>query len=1018
MSYWFGSFRLAAAFLICAGVSSLFAQSNATSGQLQGTISDVNGGILSGVAVIVTNDETGLERAATTDVLGIFRVLLLPAGTYDLAASLDGFQSARVTGVRINVGQIAIQNITLELGTVETVVEVTGAPLLVESERSQQENTLLEEYVEGLPIDRRDYLTFSLLAPGVVDSNALADNADFRVAQTPTSGLSFYGSNGRGNSVSVDGGEADDGTGGVRLTPSQDAIAEFQINRSNFTAEFGGASGGTIHIITKTGTNDVNGTLFGFFRNDRLDASNPFASLLQDGRSVRVKPPSSRQQYGGSIGGPLARDKTFFFFAAEALNRDESSVVSVLTDPSIFGPTPQQEAILSRLPDPAAISLRRALSAPPSTRELFAANDGVFPFSTNSLRFNARLDHSISSQDQLLLRYNFADQDDTNQNLRALVGASRGIRVDTLDSNTLFGWTRIFGPSLVNELRAQVNYGESNTQSIESFGPELNINGYGFFNRDIFLPSFSSGWRYEIRDNLTYYKGNHSFKFGGSMLLRQSKVDSRTFFGGRFTFGPLPGDLVHEVLAPTTLTALQAFNLGLPITYQQGFGDPVISSIEPTIAGYALDRWKVRQNLTLDIGLRYEIDDRRDPIRTDRNNFAPRFGFAWDPFSDGKTTVRGGYGIFYSPIYYQVDYVVNALAEIDGFRQIAQAFTSIQTPGAASSANIYGTLRAQGVIGIPKSERSITAEDVAQFGIQFPHTGPRPPFTVLFEISPDFANPYAQQASLGIERQITQDTAVSASYTYVRTLKITRARDRNLLPAPIDPSTGIRTWNSPMYFQDPLLAQLNVYESTASAFYSGLILEVKKRFSNRFSFVSNYTFSRATDEVVDYNSDFQAFDQTNLRAERALSSFDQRHKFVAYGVWNTPANFEVSPILRANSGRPFNLLAGVDVNQDRHSTTDRPPFAGRNTGMGPNFFTFDLRVSRRLNLGESAQVQLIGEAFNLFNRQNFAGVNNTVGLIPGPFNLQGRRDRNPSQPLGFTSIVGPRRFQLGVRLSF
>jgi hypothetical protein len=234
---------------------------------------------------------------------------------------------------------------------------------------------------------------------------------------------------------------------------------------------------------------------------------------------------------------------------------------------------------------------------------------------------------------------------------------------------------------------------------------------------------------------------------------------------------------------------------------------------------------------------------------------------------------------------------------------------------------------------------------------------------------------------------------------------------------------GIRVW-TPAYFQNPLLLQDNVYESTGKSSYYGLIFEASKRFSSNVSLHGNYTFSKAIDDVLDYNSDFEAADQTNLRAEKALSAFDQRHKVVLYGVLETPhgnpifGNFVFTPIFRANSARPFNLLAGFDVNGDRHPTTDRPPFAGRNTGIGPAFWTFDMRLARRFGLGEHRALELTAEGFNLMNHLNYATVNNVVGAISGPFNLEGRIDRTPSQPLGFTSAFDSRRIQLGLRFSF
>jgi hypothetical protein len=293
---------------------------------------------------------------------------------------------------------------------------------------------------------------------------------------------------------------------------------------------------------------------------------------------------------------------------------------------------------------------------------------------------------------------------------------------------------------------------------------------------------------------------------------------------------------------------------------------------------------------------------------------------------------------------------------------------------------------------------------------------------VLFHNSADFQNAYTQQASLGIEREVASGFVIGASGIWSRALKIVRARDDNLLPAPVSPTLGIRVW-SPLYFRDPLLLQDNVYESTGKASYYALIFEAGKRFSSNISFHGNYTFSKAIDDVLDYNSDFEANDQTNLRAEKALSAFDQRHKVVLYGVLETGrnpvyGNFVFTPIFRANSARPFNLLAGADLNGDRHSTTDRPPFAGRDTGIGPAFWTFDMRLARRFGLGEHRTLEFTAEGFNLMNHLNFATVNNVVGAIPGPFNLHGRNDRTPSQPLGFTSAFDSRRIQLGLRFSF
>ncbi len=1014
----FARIVVAIALIGCASTSS--AQPSDSNGRISGLVIDEQGAILAGAAVTLTNASRGLERKTVSDDSGQYRFVLAEPGEYEVLFELENFQPELIQGVRVGVGQVIVLDAELQVGPIFEVMVVEGGASLLEPERSQQATSLFDESIRNLPIDRRDYLTFALLAPGVVGSAALADGTDLRVKQTPHSGLSFFGSNGRGNSVSVDGGEVNDASGGVRSTISQEAVEEFQINRSNYAAEFGFASGAVINIISKAGTNAFHGTAFGYFRHQSLDAGDPFARVLDGDSLVRTKPTSKRQQFGGSLGGALQKDRTFFFGAFEGLVRRESSVVSLLTDRSIFGPTAAQEAVLQVLPSSASTPLRQALTSPQSTIELFEQNSGVFPFRTDSWRFSLRLDRNYGDRHRLFFRHSYADTDETNGNLQALLGASRGSEIEQFDPTTNFGLTTTVNSKISNEFRAQWNYRRFNVESREKFGPELRIGNFGIFNRDYLLPSRNIERRYELRDNVSISKGAHLIKLGGQALIRGAHAEGHLFFGGRFTFGDLPGNLLHPALpASFTINALQSFNLGLAQTFLIGSGDPVVASTNSTSGVYLQDSWKVRPNLTLDFGVRYELDSREQPLPTDKNNIAPRFAFAWDPFNDKKTTVRGGYGIFYSPHYYQIDWVVNALNEIDGDRQIAQVFSSILTPGPAAANNIFATLRGSGVIGIPQPKRALAEGDLEQFGLSFQRTGTRPAGSILFEPDPNFVNPYSQQSSLSIERQIGSQWALAVSYSYVRTLKLARQRDTNLLPEPIDPNLGIRVWSNPVRdFRDPFLGQRNYVESSANAFYSGMTVELRKRFSRSFSLNANYTLSRSTDEIVDFNNDFEASDQSNLRAERALSSFDQRHKFVAFGIWDAPVGFRLSPIFRTNSSRPFNLLVGYDLNQDRHDTTDRPAFAGRNTGIGPDFWTFDLRLSRAIQLGDRATVEIFGEGFNLFNRLNFASVNNVVGNMTGPFNVNGRHDRLPSEPLGFTSAHSPRRIQIGARLTF
>ncbi|MGZ4871146.1 MAG: TonB-dependent receptor domain-containing protein, partial [Candidatus Angelobacter sp.] len=489
---------------------------------------------------------------------------------------------------------------------------------------------------------------------------------------------------------------------------------------------------------------------------------------------------------------------------------------------------------------------------------------------------------------------------------------------------------------------------------------------------------------------------------------------------------------------------------------QQGFGNPIYNYPRPFTAAFVQDQWQMAPNFTLNVGVRYELDSQYGALSTDKNNFAPRLSFAWDPFKDHKTVIRAGYGIFYSPIYGQIADVVQTLGLVNGNRQIAQTFVPL-TATPVSSAAIFQTLFAQGKVSCTTpaagNAACITPADLAQFGINITHTGPVPPLSVLFSAQPNYANPYSQQAEIGIEREITKGWAVSLSGIYVHTIGLpvaidTNARPVNFTTVPLanGQTASFRNWaaTNPQCagagivncFVNPLLLQNDVYSSKGSSLYEGAILEVKKRFSTHFSVLANYTLSKAFDTTTDFNSDFGPADNTNLAGEHALSNFDQRHKVVIATIVDTGnsggrifSGFQLAPIFRYNSGHPFNLLAGADVNGDRHSTNDRPIGAARNTGLGPDFMAFDMRLTRRFKMGERANLQLLAEGFNLANRTNFASVNNIVGPNFGlptalggsgftTFNVKGSAALSPSTPLAFTSAFPMRQLQLGIRIGF
>jgi hypothetical protein len=1138
-----------------------YAQGVGSSGEITGTVTDSSGAVLPKAFVTVVDTQTGLKRTAVTNGTGQFRAAGVAPATYDVSAELPGFATEIRRGVTVAIGQTVNSDFKLKPSQVATVVEVTDQPPVVETERGSQADRISQQYITDLPIDRRDYLTFTLLAPGVSDATRLAGDQDFRVKQTPTSGLSFYGSNGRGNSVTVDGGETSGDSGGERLTLSQDAVQEFQINRSNYAADLGSATGASINIVTKSGTNNVHGSLYGFFRDDALDAQNPFSfsQALQPGETFNPASPDSlgspikdtltRQQFGGTLGFPIKKDKTFLFVAFEGLRQDAQNAVPLLTNTNVFRPTAAQNDIIAPLEanlSPAPVACLPNLPLPPSVCGFalqsiltvnpnpggfvtpgqaalnaflvnqFETEGGVFPYDTREYLASGRLDHRFDVNNELSVTYRYGHDLEQSPDVQSLTAFSAGSSIHTYDNNLQATWYRQINPSTQNEARIQWDYNSFNV--IPNAPGQVGLQIPSFINNlgtNIFLPNISILRRYEFADNFTIIRGNHSFKFGGSELLRGNHTESHTFFPGRFVFGSLPGFLISSQLAGTTVNPLQSASFGLPQVYQQGFGNPTYPHYtRPLTALYAQDSWKIKPNFTLNYGLRYELDTQFAPLTTYKKDVSPRVSFAWDPFKDHKTVVRGGYGIFYGPVDVQIPDVDLSLGVVNGNKSAVENSSGagqvanltaicgvsqfgiaiipgngsspcnreisiyvdplggVPALGLAGANTVFQTLFGQGLIQCttpaPGNAACITPAAVAPLGINVTNSGPIGPLQVVFANQPGYRPPIAQQASFGIEREIRPGFSISLSGIYSHTQRLPVAIDTNLLPAPFSTVTlangqtaSYRNWNttaagadplggtepgglpcdnpSTQCFANPLVVQNNQYSSEASSLYEGGIVEIKKRFSDHFTVFGNYTFSKGFDTSTDFNSDYGPQDPTNLNLDRGLSEFDERHKVVIAGVFDSPwkqsvlSGFGLAPISSYHSGHPFNLLAGGEVNGDNHTTNERPIGAPRDTGMGPNYVDFDMRLSWRHKLGEKANLQFTAEGFNIANRTNFASVNNEVsplfGLTPGftTFDVSGIRPgtalagggtATPSTPLAFTSAFPKRQIQLGVRLTF
>ncbi len=716
--------------LVCLVFATLMAhaQGVGTSGEITGTVTDSSGGVVPKAMVSVVDTQTSLKRTAMTNGTGQFRVAGLSPAVYDISAEMAGFATEIRRGVTVAVGQTVVADFKLNPSKVATIVEVTDQPPEVETERASQADRITQQYIADLPVDRRDYLTFTLLAPGVSDSTRLAGDQDFRVKQTPQTGLSFYGSNGRGNSITVDGGETSGDSGGVRLTVSQDAVQEFQINRSNYGADLGAATGASINIVTKSGTNNVHGTLYGFFRDDAMDAASPFSfsPALQPGDIFNpanpdlvgspIKDTLTRQQFGGAIGFPIQKDKTFLFAAFEGLRQNAQNSVPLLTSTDIFRPSSSQNAVIGGLtggtvvpclsgPVGAAVAQQLGLPAPNPTTNLpaaacaqiltgvltvdpatsplnaylvnqFETQGGVFPYDSHQYLASGRLDHRFDANNEISVTYRYGHDLEESPDVQSLTAFSAGSSTHTYDHNLQAAWYHQFSPSAQNEARVQWDYNSLNVIPNEPGQVGLQIPGFiNNIGTNIFLPNLTILRRYEFADNVTLIRGRHTLKFGASEVLRGNHTESHTFFPGRFVFGALPGDVLTPLLP--SLTSLQSASFGLPEIYQQGFGDPDYGNYTRPLTGlYAQDSWKVVPSFTLNYGLRYELDSQFSPLTTYKKDFAPRVSFAWDLFDNHKTVVRGGYGIFYGPVDAQIPEVDLSLGVVNKNKSAVENSTS------------------------------------------------------------------------------------------------------------------------------------------------------------------------------------------------------------------------------------------------------------------------------------------------------------------------------------------------------
>ena len=972
--------------LLCVGVlivtmSAAAAQSRATGADIRGYVQDASGGRLAAATISARNRATNIVRDVTTDGEGQFAVVALEPGEYDLRAQHEGFSPAVRERLAVQIGELVEVVFALEITPIEQSVRVeAGAPVVNPSQTAV--STIIGTHdIEQLPLNGRRFIELAALAAGVTTGGPVDPAAE-------TSGLSVLGQRPVANNLMVDGFDNNDRIlGGPSSNFSQESVREFQVLTSSYPAEFGNATGGVVNIVTRSGSNSIHGTTFLYHRNTGLNARGYFEQFDPVGTPVDLPKATFRQnQFGGSIGAPLRRDRTFLFAAAEMAPTRASNVVTI---------------------EPEVASTLDAAGFPVQT--------GLVPYEQSVSELVVKGDHYWRPTHSLSMRVQVADL--MNENyvpFGGLTAATRGARADRLDWGLAASQTDVIGGRWVNEARLQVARQSFQALPFDAKGPSVTLLGVASAGRSELHPTDRLNWSVQLKDTLTFAGQRHTFKAGLDTL----KIDQQALlsysFGGAYTFAALPP--IPGVL-PKGLSALDAFRVGLPALYVQGYGDGESPFDYSELSLFAQDDWRVGSRLTLKGGLRYQHQGFPDfdvtvsnlagtslsyPFPLRGHHVSPRVAAALDVNGNGQTLVRGAYGLFFGAQLTALYGTTNVFGRDDGTRLLVYPF-----PISIAGWQVPGHRLPEGVVPLPN---------------------------VTITVGPEAQTPRVHQVSGGLTRLVGAATTVSVDLVYAHGLNQLGVLEYN----PIVPALGPGRRPNDIAMMAGTSTSVSQFTDFGETWYRGLLVSATRRFGTRGDVRVSYTWSAAEDNVSRYAGQVEdngfgrnpadpngpplGFDASR---ERGPADTDQPQRVVVSGTWSAPWRLEVSGILTAASGVPFTPLAGADLNGDGVPTADRarvvPADAsssvGRNSERLPAQATADLRVSRAIRLSARVTLTPMVEVFNLFNRTNVSEVNNVFGT--GAFPTDPLRDANGRTTYAlFQKALPPRQVQLAARVTF
>ena len=1005
--------------LVLLSAATAFAQ---TTAKILGTVTDATGAAVVGAQISIKNPALGIERTTQTNSSGGYEVAALPPGTYNVQVANKGFETQLARNLVLEVSNNVVQNFSLKVASTNEVVSVEAAAPVIEATTITVGQTINQRTVQELPLNGRHFVDLALLIPGSVTAPQngfltapLRGQGAFAVN---TAGMREDAVNWTVNGINLN----DMVQNQVTFQPTINTVAEFKVDNSTYSAEYGRNAGAIVTIASRSGTNGYHGELYDYIRNDFFDARNAFNRVTTTAGAPIPMSPFKRNQFGGDIGGPIRKDKTFFFLTYEG----ERHRQGLSTTANVFNAA--QLAQIAASPNPIVKALANLVPAANGTQGTSPAFLGSATAPVDIDQGTADINHNISDNDRLhgyyVYQHDLRQEATAGTNLPGFGDTREGKRsVFTLSE------VHVFNSAVVNEAilglnRIHITFTPNTTIDPNSLGlasvlgpnehfmPTINITNGPLFGAERNFPQGRGDTTVAFADNLSYNRGRHSFKFGGEF---------RDFRNANFNTDP--GQL--------NFNSMTNFINGQVDSSARTIGTVANRITQNALDFYAMDSFKFKPYLTLELGVRYawnmtpsEASGRfvnfvpggatgsmlvpvSDPYAQNNKNFQPRVGFIWDLFHNGKTVMRAGYA-------YQVD----------------EPITGIVTGLVNNNSNF----------AIPLS--IATAQTFA--GTTTLYNSPTPSSIAPIAVDPNFKNANVQSWNLNIQQQVTNSTSVMVGYFANKGTHLENDINANQTRVLGSVGTGATNTNlpfqrlspsSPFFPNAPLASSFTERVSGSNSNYNALWVTATQRMSHGLQFNGSYTYSHAIDEVSRNNGGIQVQNSNDIFLSRGSSDFDARHRFVANAIYDLPfkgnrlvSGWEIAPVVSWQTGNPFNLVAfnsssfngvgntitpnasapiqtsgnplgqwisnpnvlSVPCTLTTTSTTATPTCTagtltfgsvGRNSVYGPGFTNVDLALAKNTKITEKLNLQIRVDAFDLLNHPNYGQPGGSGGFL-------------------------------------